>query len=114
MFYALERTKGRNDKGIGSLVTEERNSNGNQLELGGMSYTPMSAKFGLKGVLDLKFYSKNAYEMNGPYLRGSVPGSIIISQIVSVWICFLKYSTGKLSNKGDSNTVTGIENWRRN
>jgi hypothetical protein len=109
MFYALERTKGRNDRGIGSLITEDRNSNGNQLEFGGISYTPMSSKFGLKGVLDLKLYSKNAYEMNGALIAGFGAGfNYYISNSLTLDLLF-KYSAGTLSNKGESNSVTGIE-----
>jgi hypothetical protein len=105
----LERTKGRNDRGIGSLITEDRNSNGNQLEFGGISYTPMSSKFGLKGVLDLKLYSKNAYEMNGALIAGFGAGfNYYISNSLTLDLLF-KYSAGTLSNKGESNSVTGIE-----
>jgi hypothetical protein len=109
MFYALERTKGKNDRGIGTLLTEDRNSNGNQLEFGGISYSPMSSKFGLKGVFDLKLYSKNAYEMNGAFIAGLGAGfNYYFSNSISVDMLF-KFSTGSLKNKNESTTVTGIE-----
>jgi len=109
MFYALERTKGRNDRGIGSLITEDRNSNGNQLELGGMSYTPLSSRFGLKGVLDLKFYSQNEYDMNGAFIAGMGAGfNYCISNNLTIDLLF-KFSAGSLSNKGESTTITGFE-----
>jgi hypothetical protein len=109
MFYATERTKGKNDKGFGTLITEAVNSNGNQIDLGGMAFFPYSSNFGFKGALDLKLYSKNGYDVNGATIFG-IGGGFNWSASQSINLDILaKYSTGSLNNKSLSTPVTGIE-----
>lgn len=109
MIFLRERTKGRNEKGIGSLTQEEKNSNGNQLEFGGMSLTPFSSSFKFKGLLELKLHSKNEYESNGAFIFGLGAGFVTdLSKSISLDV-LAKYSTGSLKNKSVSTTVTGFE-----
>lgn len=109
MVYLQERTKSKNDKGLGVLVTEQKNSNGNQLELGGRSYTPLNDKFGLKGIVDFKFYSENEYESNGAFLFGFGGGCNYSYADNLKFDLSLKYSLGSLNNKDESTSVTGLE-----
>jgi len=109
LVYLNERTKSKNDKGFGTLVTEQKNSNGNQLELGGMSYSPLNEKLGLKGIADIKFYSKNEYESNGALVFGFGGGfNYSLSNNFNLDLS-LKYSVGSLKNKSESTSVTGLE-----
>jgi hypothetical protein len=109
VIFLRERTKGKNEKGWGSLSTEDKNSNGNQIEAGYLAYIPTSEKFGIKGLVDLKLYSKNEYESNGAMIGGVGAGfNFMPTNHFGVEILF-KYSAGSLKNKDISTTVTGIE-----
>ena len=109
MLYLRERTKGKNERGFGSLAEEENNSNGNQLEIGGMSYTPLNKSFGFRGALEMKYYSKNEYESNGALILGVGAGfNYKFSNNFSLDMLF-KFLTGSLKNKNAGNNITGLE-----
>ncbi|MGE5458362.1 MAG: hypothetical protein ACM3RX_08400 [Methanococcaceae archaeon] len=109
LIYLRERTKGKNDRGVGSINTEEKNSNGNQLELGGLGYYPINEAFALKGLADIKIYSKNEYENNGAFLFGLGAGfNYQMNEQLSFDILG-KFSTGSLTNQSLSTGITGIE-----
>ncbi|MEI7811052.1 MAG: hypothetical protein WCJ01_01365 [Ignavibacteria bacterium] len=109
MVYLRERTKGKNERGVGSLNTEEKNSNGNQLDFGGLGFYPISEVFGIKGLADIKFYSKNEYDNNGALLFGLGTGfNYKMSDHISFDILG-KFSTGTLNNQNLSTGITGIE-----
>lgn len=109
LFYLRNRSKGKNERGFGALVTEEKNSNGNQLEFGGIGYYPVNPKLGIRGLADIKLYSKNDYESNGATIFGIGAGpSFMLSRSFSVDL-MLKFSTGSLNNKNTSTSVTGFE-----
>jgi hypothetical protein len=109
MAYLNERTKGKNDKGFGTLITEQKNSNGNQLELGGMSYSPLNDKFGIKGLAEIKFYSKNEYESNGALVFALGSGFNYAFTNNFNFDLNAKFSFGSLKNKSESISVTGLE-----
>jgi hypothetical protein len=109
LLYARERTKGRNDRGVGTLMTEEKNSNGNQLDFGSLVYFPFSDNVGMKLLADLKFYSKNEYENNGALIYGGGAGfNFLISNHLNFDV-LAKYSKGTLNNQNLSLGITGIE-----
>ena len=106
MIYARERTKGKNEN---AGVPEDFNSNGNKIEAGGMSYTPTSDKFGIKGVLDLKYYSPNQKEMDGAMIGGLGTGFSYSPTRSFTFDLLIKYSLGNLKNKGETAKITGME-----
>jgi hypothetical protein len=109
VIYLRERTKGKNENGNGSLTEEDKNSNGNQVEVGWMTYLPISARFGLNGLLELKDYSKNEYDQNGALIFGIGAGiSYRPSSGLGVDL-LIKYSAGSLKGGDISTSLTGIE-----
>ena len=113
LLYLRERTKGKNEKGLRSLTKESLNSNGNQLELGTITFLPMGETFRLKGLFDTKIYSKNAYKQNGAFILGVGSGfQFRLSDHFTIDTQF-KYLTGSLKNTtagGDiSEKITGLE-----
>jgi len=109
LVFARERTKGRNDRGLGNLSTEEKNSNGNQIDFGSMAYIPLSKSVNWKLLADFKYYSKNEYENNGAKIFGGGTGfNFKLSDNFSFDIMG-KYSTGTLDNQSTSLGITGIE-----
>ena len=106
MFFARERTKGKNEN---AGVPEDFNSNGNKIEAGGMSFTPTSDKFGIKGVIDLKYYSPNQKEMDGAMIGGLGAGFSYSPTRNFTFDLLIKYSIGNLKNKGETINITGME-----
>ncbi len=108
MIYLRERTKGKNEVGYGSLEEEEQNSNGNQIDLGGVGLFSLSDKFMLKGVLEGKFYSKNETETNGAIIGGIGAGAIyMLSDKLSLDL-LAKVMKGSLQSKV-STKITGTD-----
>jgi len=109
LVFARERTKGRNDRGLGNLSTEEKNSNGNQIDFGSIAYVPLSNSVGWKVLADFKYYSTNEYDNNGAKIFGGGTGfNFKLSDNFSFDLMG-KFSTGTLDNKSTSLGVTGIE-----
>jgi len=109
LLYLRDRTKGKNDRGLGSLSTEALNSNGNQLEIGSISYFPMNQAVRLKALLESKIYSKNEYESNGALVLGVGTGlqyQLSSRMFLDSQFKFLK---GSLKNRSDSISITGFE-----
>ena len=107
--YLRERTKGKNENGRGSLVEEDKNSNGNQVEAGWRTYIPMSPVFGLNGLVDFKYYSKNEYEQNGALIGGLGAGFSYMPASGFGLDILVKYSTGSLKDGDVSTSLSGIE-----
>lgn len=76
MVFIRNRTKGKNKSGFGDIVTERRNSNANQLDIEAQGSRPWSDKLHVKGIVDVKFYSKNDYDTGGATLFGLGGGGI--------------------------------------
>ncbi len=109
LLFARERTKGRNDRGLGNLATEDKNSNGNQLDFGSVAYVPLSNTVGWKILADFKLYSKNEYENNGATIFGAGTGFTFALSDNFSFDLLGKYSTGTLNNQSISLGITGFE-----
>ena len=73
MTYVLSvrnRMQGKNELGSGTLIPERENSNGNELELNGIASLGLSRKTSLRGALEGKLYSDNAYKRGGATVGG--------------------------------------------
>jgi hypothetical protein len=108
VIYLLERTKGKNEVGYGNLEEEDKNSNGNQIDLGGVGLFSMSDKFLLKGVLEGKYYSKNQSEENGAIIGGVGAGAIYMLTDKIALDFLAKVLKGTLKNKV-STDITGTD-----
>ncbi len=65
LIFGQNRTKGKNERGIGTLSAEETNSNGNQTDVGVVALLPVGETTSLKALLDAKLYAKNENGNNG-------------------------------------------------
>ena len=108
MIYVRERTKGKNELGYGNLKEEEQNSNGNQIDVGGVGLFSMSDKMMLKGVLEGKFYSKNQSDVNGALIGGVGVGAIYMLTDQLTLDLLAKIMKGSLNNK-ESVSITGTD-----
>jgi len=109
-FYLRERTKGKNEFATaGGLKEESENSNGNQLELGGIGYYPYSDIMGFKGLMDLKFHSNNGYETGGAFVFGIGGGVNYRFSDQLIFKTLFKFSKGKLKVGTAEMGITGIE-----
>ncbi len=76
MIFIRNRTKGKNKSGLGDIVTERKNSNANQLDIEAQGAYPYSKDLRVKGIVDVKFYSKNDYDTGGATLFGFGGGGV--------------------------------------
>jgi hypothetical protein len=108
--YLRERTKGKNEFATASGLNEEsENSNGNQLELGGIGYYPYTDIMGFKGLLDLKFHSNNGYGTGGAFVFGIGGGINYKYSNQTAFEGGLKFSFGHLTVGTTDMGITGIE-----
>lgn len=108
MIYVKERTKGKNDIGYGTLQTEEKNSNGNQIDAGVVGLFPLQESLTLKAFVEGKMYSKNESELNGATIVGVGVGlNFKLSQSLSL-DGLAKISKGNLENKVTT-AITGTD-----
>lgn len=108
MFYVRERTKGKNELGYGTLIEEEQNSNGNQIDIGGVGLFSVSEKLMLKGVLEGKIYSKNQSDNNGALIGGIGAGAVFLLTDQLTLDVLAKVMKGSLNNK-QSISITGTD-----
>lgn len=107
--YARNRSKGKNERGIAALQPEDQNSNGNQLEIGGAGYYNLKNKKVIKGLLDLKSYSRNERESGGAFVMGLGGG------IQFQWFRRMTFDgqfkllRGTLSSRNATTNITGYE-----
>ncbi len=73
MTYILSvrnRMQGKNELGSGTLIPERENSNGNELELNAIASMAVSRSSSLRGALEGKLFSDNAYQRGGATIGG--------------------------------------------
>ena len=109
MVYLRNRSKGKNQSGIGNIIEESNNSNGNQFELGGMGFYPFDERITLKGLLDIKMHSRNANETAGAFIFGIGGGAEYTWSEKMVFDGLIKFSKGSLKVPDDSVGLTGFE-----
>ena len=107
MVYLRNRSKGKNQSGIGNIIEESNNSNGNQFELGGMGFYPFDEMITLKGLLDIKMHSRNANETAGAFIFGIGGGAAYTWSEKMVFDGLIKFSKGSLKVPDDSVGLTG-------
>jgi hypothetical protein len=108
MLYLRERTKSKNEVGYGNLQEEEQNSNGNQIDIGGVGLFSLNDQLMLKGVLEGKFYSKNESDANGAIIGGIGAGVVyMLSDQLSLDL-LAKVMKGSLQSKV-SVDITGTD-----
>ena len=107
--YARNRSKGKNERGIAALQPEDQNSNGNQLEIGGAGYYSLNNKKVIKGLLDLKFYSRNERESGGAFVIG-IGGGLQFQLFRRLTLDGqYKLLRGTLSSRNATTRITGYE-----
>lgn len=107
--YLQNRSKGKNEKGIGLLAEEALNSNGNQIDVGGIVSFLLGRSTTIKPLFGVKIYSKNEYLDRGALLYSVGSG---LEHRFSRRISFdgiLRFSKGELKSLNSSTGVTGIE-----
>lgn len=70
VFSVRNRMQSKNEMGSGTLIPERENSNSNELELNGIASFALSSKASLRGALEGKLYSDNAYKRSGATVGG--------------------------------------------
>ncbi|MBN2411256.1 hypothetical protein JXQ31_06145 [candidate division KSB1 bacterium] len=70
IFSLRDRIQGKNYIGSGELVPERQNSNGNELELTGMALLSLNRTTTVRGLLDGRIYSDNAYGVGSATIGG--------------------------------------------
>lgn len=107
--FARNRTKGKNERGLGILTAESNNSNGNQLDIGGIGSISMGQKTKLLILGDTKIYAKNQYGDRGALIF-SIGGGLQrqISRKFS-YQTSLRLAAGSLRSGSGSETIIGIE-----
>ncbi|MEJ2637309.1 MAG: hypothetical protein P8184_18735 [Calditrichia bacterium] len=109
LLYLRNRSKGKNQRGLGSLADEALNSNGNQLETGGIGYFPLNDRLQVKALLDGRIYSRNEDKSNGAAILGIGSGLVYTLSERMLLDSQLKFLKGSLKNKSGSLGVTGFE-----
>ena len=96
-FFLRERTKSKNEFAVAQGLQEEKeNSNGNELEFGGIMLYPLSPTLRLKTLFDYKAFSDNGYDTGGASVFGIGGGfNVSLSSSVTTELG-MKYSTGNV------------------
>ncbi len=103
------RTKGKNERGLGSLQAEELNSNGNQFDLDLAARFRSSPAFTWRILAGAKRYQTNDYGSNGASIGSAGLGlEWRLSQRFSVDLA-LKGSKGQLEYARGTSQITGID-----
>ncbi|MBE0556406.1 MAG: hypothetical protein IH628_04155 [Proteobacteria bacterium] len=108
LLFLQDRTKGKNERGLGSLLPEPVNTNGNQLEVILDGTFPLGQTLRLRATLESKFYADNEYGTNGATLMGGGPG--LEAQIANgLWLeAMIKYFGGTLRFLNASSSISGF------
>lgn len=107
--YARNRSKGKNERGIGLLGDEARNSNGKQLDVGGIASIAVGKETRLLILAGSKFYAKNEFGDRGARIF-SVGGGLQhrLSRKFS-YQSSVRISSGELRSDDRTESVTGVE-----
>ena len=107
--YVQNRSKGKNERGFGSISEELLNSNGNRLDIGSIGSFPVNSQTTLKALLSVKIYAKNEYGDRGA-LIGGIGGGVVhhFSRRVSLDLTG-KLSRGNQKTLGSKIGITGLE-----
>lgn len=107
--YARNRTKGKNERGFGSLATERFNSNGNQFDAGAVGAIPLSDNYVLKLYLESRLHTANDYGNNGAAIFGG--GAGFTANLADIFLLDIvaKYFNGTIENSGSSVAIDGFE-----
>ena len=108
LLFVQDRTKSKNERGLGSLLPEPLNTNGNQLDIILDATIPLSRVLRLRATFDTKFYAKNEYGTNGATILGGGPG--LEAQISSgLWVeAMIKYYGGTLRFLNGSSSISAF------
>jgi len=107
--FIRNRTKGKNERGLGLLSAESLNSNGNQLDLGGIGSIAMNPKTKLLILGDTKLYAKNQHGDRGALIFSLGGG---LQRRVSRKLSYqtsVQLSAGRLRSDRGSETIIGIK-----
>jgi hypothetical protein len=70
LFSVRDRIRAKNKVGSGDLIPERQNSNGNELELSAMGYLALNSNSTIRGLIEGRIYSNNAYDVGGATVVG--------------------------------------------
>ena len=107
--FVQERTKGKNQRGLGTLSPESQNNNGNQVDIGANAGFVLHES--MTGILlsDVRIYSRNDLGGMGALVYGAGPG-IDWNVSGNLWMnLFGKYYTGELLNPNVTTKIYGFE-----
>jgi hypothetical protein len=108
LLFVQDRTKGKNERGLGTIVSEPLNSNGNQLDVMIDCTIPIGMSTHLRATLESKFYANNEYGTGGATLIGGGPG-IEFQVARGMWLeVMVKYFGGTMYFVNGSSTISGL------
>lgn len=108
LLFIQDRTKGKNERGLGTLLPEAVNTNGNQLDIWLDGTFPIGKNLRLRAYLESKLYANNDFGTNGATILGGGPG--FEAEIArGFWAeAALKYFGGSLRFLNGTTSVSGI------
>jgi len=83
IFSLRNRIQAKNHIGSGELVPERQNSNGNELDIMGMGLLTLDRTTTLRGLLEGRIYSDNAYGVGSATIAGLGAG---VSRNLTAWL----------------------------
>jgi len=108
LLFVQDRTKGKNERGLGTLLPEAVNTNGNQLDIWLDGTFPIGKNLRLRAYLESKLYANNDFGTNGATILGGGPG--FEAEIArGLWAeAALKYFGGTLTFVNGETAVSGL------
>jgi len=103
------RIQGKNHIGSDELVPERQNSNGNELELTGIGLLSLNPNTTVRGLLEGKIYSNNAYDIGGATIGGVGAG---LSRNLNTWLnvdAELRFYFGSIKAGSENVGLTGFQ-----
>jgi len=108
LLFVQDRTKGKNERGLGTLLPEAVNTNGNQLDIWLDGTFPIGKNLRLRAYVESKLYANNDFGTNGATILGGGPG--FEAEIArGLWAeAALKYFGGTLTFLNGETAVSGL------
>lgn len=109
IFSVRNRIQAKNEIGIGTLTPERENSNGNELELNSLVMLTLSHKTTVRGAVEGKVFSDNAFGVGGATVAGFGGG---LSQVLFSHLNFdisARYYIGNLNTIGGQVQLSGVK-----
>ena len=109
LFMARNRIQSKNQAGSGDLVPERLNSNGNEFDMTGMGFLTWQPGTKIRGLVNFKLYSDNAYGLGGATLMGLGGG---LNQAITPVLYFdgeLRFYFGSINSGTENTGLSGFQ-----